>query len=141
MSALPHEITKRDLESKFRELQGEVESAGESAKSYALDGRSGRRGRGRRRRVFPRPPARQEAIDGRRGPPSLIGRLVGVLRGRGLRQGVLGGNRRWLAIWAVIFTAQTVHKVMKPKPVVERFTLKPGETLMITDFGEPATPS
>lgn len=36
MSALPHEITKRDLESKFRELQGGVESAGESAKSYAL---------------------------------------------------------------------------------------------------------
>jgi hypothetical protein len=71
----------------------------------------------------------------------LIGRLVGALRGRGLRQGVLGGNRRWLTIWAVIFTAQTVHKVMKPKPVVERFTLKPGETVVITDLGEPATPS
>jgi cobalamin biosynthesis Mg chelatase CobN len=36
MNALPNEITRRDLESKFRELQGEVESAGESAKSYAL---------------------------------------------------------------------------------------------------------
>ena len=36
MNALPKEITRRDLESKFRELQGEVESAGESARSYAL---------------------------------------------------------------------------------------------------------
>ena len=36
MNALPKEITRRDLESKFRELQGEVESAGESAKSYAV---------------------------------------------------------------------------------------------------------
>ena len=36
MNALPKEITRRDLETKFRELQGGVESAGESAKSYAL---------------------------------------------------------------------------------------------------------
>ena len=67
----------------------------------------------------------------------MIGRLAGALRGRGLRKGVLGGNRRWLAIWAVVFTAQTVHKVTKPKPVVERVQLKPGETLMITDLGVP----
>jgi hypothetical protein len=36
MNALPKEITRRDLESKFRELQGEVDTAGASAKSYAL---------------------------------------------------------------------------------------------------------
>ena len=36
MNALPKEITRRDLETKFRELQGEVTSAGDSAKSYAL---------------------------------------------------------------------------------------------------------
>ncbi|MEY2422974.1 MAG: hypothetical protein QOI95_3041 [Acidimicrobiaceae bacterium] len=36
MNALPKEITRRDLETKFRELQGEVSSAGDSAKSYAL---------------------------------------------------------------------------------------------------------
>jgi hypothetical protein len=67
----------------------------------------------------------------------LIGRLVGVLRARGLRKGVIGGNRRWLSIWAVVITAQTVHKLMKPKPVVERFELKPGETVVITDLGAP----
>jgi hypothetical protein len=36
MNTLPKEITRRDLETKFRELQGEVSSAGDSAKSYAL---------------------------------------------------------------------------------------------------------
>ena len=60
-----------------------------------------------------------------------------MLRGRGLRKGLLGGDRRWFAIWAVIFTAQTVHKVVKQKPVVERFDLKPGETVVITDLGAP----
>jgi hypothetical protein len=63
------------------------------------------------------------------------------LRGRGLRKGVLGGNRRWLTIWAVVFTAQTVHKLTKAKPVVERIELKPGETVVITDLGAPATDS
>ena len=67
----------------------------------------------------------------------MIARLAGLLRSRGLRKGVLGGNRRWFAIWAVIFTAQTVHKVVKPKPVVERFKLKPGDTVVITDLGVP----
>ena len=67
----------------------------------------------------------------------MIARLAGLLRSRGLRKGVLGGNRRWFAIWVVIFTAQTVHKVVKPKPVVERVNLKPGETLVITDLGVP----
>jgi hypothetical protein len=52
-----------------------------------------------------------------------------------LRKGVLGGDRRWLAIWAVVFSAQTAHKLMKPKPVVEKFTLKPGQTISITDLG------
>ncbi|MEY2432319.1 MAG: hypothetical protein QOC92_2044 [Acidimicrobiaceae bacterium] len=68
----------------------------------------------------------------------MIGRLLRLLRGQGLRKGVVGGNRRWLTIWAVVFTAQTAHKFLKPKPVVERFELKPGETIVITDFGDPA---
>jgi hypothetical protein len=71
----------------------------------------------------------------------LIGRLLSLLRGRGLRQGVLGGNRRWLTVWAVIFTAQTVHKLTKSKPVVERLTLQPGESVLITDLGQAATDS
>ena len=30
---------------------------------------------------------------------------------------------------------QTMRKLVKSKPVVERFQLKPGETLVITDLG------
>jgi hypothetical protein len=72
----------------------------------------------------------------------LIGRLTGLLRGQGLRKGVMGGNRRWLTIWAVVATAQTMHKLVKAKPVVERFTLKPGQSIVITDLGvsEPEAP-
>lgn len=65
----------------------------------------------------------------------MIGRVTRLLRGQGLRRGVIGGNRRWLTIWAVVATAQTMHKLMKPKAVVERFTLKPGETVVVTDLG------
>jgi hypothetical protein len=61
--------------------------------------------------------------------------LFGALRGQGLRRGVIGGNRRWLTIWAVVASAQMVHKLMKPKPVVEKFQLKPGETITIADLG------
>jgi hypothetical protein len=33
---MPDHITRRDIETKFRELQGNVETAGDQAKSYAL---------------------------------------------------------------------------------------------------------
>jgi len=65
----------------------------------------------------------------------LIGRLTNLLRGQGLRKGVIGGNRRWLTIWVVVAMTQTMRKLVKSKPVVERFRLKPGETLVITDLG------
>ena len=69
----------------------------------------------------------------------MIGRLVGVLRSRGMRHGVVGGNRRWLTIWAVVVTGQMAHKLFKAKPVVTRFELKPGETITVTDLGVPET--
>ena len=60
---------------------------------------------------------------------------MGLLRQRGLRNGVMGGNRRWLTIWVVVAGAQTVHKLTKSKPVVEKFELKPGESIVVTDLG------
>ncbi|HEY2812221.1 MAG TPA: hypothetical protein VGJ03_02030 [Acidimicrobiales bacterium] len=36
MNALPNEITRDDIEHKLRQLQGDIEDVGESAKSYAL---------------------------------------------------------------------------------------------------------
>ena len=65
----------------------------------------------------------------------MIGRLVGLLRSRGLRNGVIGGNRRWLTIWAVVMTGQLVHKLFKAKPVVAKYELKPGQTITVTDLG------
>ncbi len=64
-----------------------------------------------------------------------MGRLLAALRLQGLRKGVIGGNRRWLTIWAVIMTGRVMHKLLKEKPVVERFTLEPGQTLVVTDLG------
>ena len=65
----------------------------------------------------------------------MIGRLAGLLRTRGMRHGVLGGNRRWLTIWAVVVAGQTAHKLFKARPVVAKYELKPGETIAITDLG------
>jgi hypothetical protein len=67
----------------------------------------------------------------------LIGRLVQLLRGQGLRKGVIGGNRRWMTIWAVVTAGHFMHKLLKSKPVIERFELKPGETVVVTDLGAP----
>jgi hypothetical protein len=36
MSAVPKEIKREDIERKFRELQGDIEHAGASLKSYAM---------------------------------------------------------------------------------------------------------
>ena len=71
----------------------------------------------------------------------MIGKLASLLRSQGRRKGVLGGNRRWLTIWAVVAAGQTVHKLTKAKPVVERIRLKPGETITITDLGVPESGS
>ena len=72
----------------------------------------------------------------------MIGKVLGLLRGRGLRKGVIGGNNRWLTIWLVVAVGQFMHKRLKAKPVVERFTLKPGQSIVITDLGvsEPEAP-
>ena len=64
-----------------------------------------------------------------------MGWLVGLLKSRGLRNGVIGGNRRWLTIWAVVMTGQIVHRVFKTRPAVVKYELKPGETITVTDLG------
>ena len=65
----------------------------------------------------------------------MIARLAGALRRRGMRQGVIGGNRRWLGVWAVVVSAQLLHRAFKPKPTVVRYELKPGDTIVVTDLG------
>jgi hypothetical protein len=65
----------------------------------------------------------------------LIGAVINALRRAGVRNGVVGGNRRWLTIWAVVAMGQAMRRLLKAKPVVETFELKPGETITITDLG------
>jgi hypothetical protein len=52
-----------------------------------------------------------------------------------MRQGVIGGNRRWLGVWAVVVSAQVLHRVFRAKPTVVRYELKPGDTIVVTDLG------
>ena len=66
-----------------------------------------------------------------------MGRLIGLLRTRGMNRGVLGGNRRWLTIWAVVMTGQLMHRLLKARPAVVKYELKPGETITVTDLGVP----
>jgi hypothetical protein len=61
-------------------------------------------------------------------------RLVNQLRVRGMQQGVLGGNRRWLAVWVGITAAKQVHKRLGREPeLVDRVVLKPGQRVVIED--------
>ena len=64
-----------------------------------------------------------------------MGWLLGRLRTRGMNRGVLGGNRRWLTIWAVVMTGQLLHRLLKARPAVVKYELKPGETITVTDLG------
>lgn len=68
-------------------------------------------------------------------------RLVPLLRRRGLERGVLGHSRIWMGVWAVLTVGRLVRRVTRSKPVVERFELKPGETVVISHLTTPATPA
>ena len=67
-------------------------------------------------------------------------RLVPRLRRRGFERGVLGNSRVWLGLWATLTVGRAMRRATRPKPVVERFSLKPGETLQIAHLPPPADP-
>ena len=66
-----------------------------------------------------------------------MGALLGFLKARGFRKGVVGASRGWMALWVTITTAQFLRRRMARKTVVERFTLKAGESILITDLALP----
>ena len=70
-----------------------------------------------------------------------MNRFFQHLRTRGYYKGVLGGNRRWLAVWGVIITWRVLGRIFGSKPVRERYELEPGQALLITDLGAPQQPS
>lgn len=66
--------------------------------------------------------------------------LVALLRRNGLRKGVVGGDRRWLSVWIVVVGAQLIRRIAASNDVVERFELKEGETIVVTDLGRSDQP-
>jgi hypothetical protein len=67
-----------------------------------------------------------------------MGALVTRLRKRGFQRGVMGDSRVWMGVWGAIAVGRLIRRVTRSKPIVEQFTLKPGQTLVITDLGKPA---
>lgn len=61
--------------------------------------------------------------------------LVGMLRRTARRRGLRGGDSRWLSVWIALAGLGLVRRVVARKPVIEQFELRPGETIMVTDFG------
>ena len=64
-----------------------------------------------------------------------MNRFLQHLRTRGYYKGLLGGNRAWLAVWTALITWRALARLMGGKPVVERFKLDQGESLLISDLG------
>jgi hypothetical protein len=63
----------------------------------------------------------------KRKPPDLA-----TLRRRGIQEGLLGGNRRWLAIGGAAWALRAVQWAMaRPEQVIYRGTLERGETLVV----------
>jgi hypothetical protein len=63
--------------------------------------------------------------------------VVGLLWRRAIAKGLLGGDRRWMTVFAAIGTAKLMHKLVGREPeTVYREELKPGETLVIRHLAD-----
>ena len=67
-----------------------------------------------------------------------MGSVLARVRRLGFRRGVLGDSRMWMGIWSVLAVGRLVRRLTRSKPVVEQFTLQPGQTIVISDLGVPA---
>lgn len=64
---------------------------------------------------------------------AFIDRITRTAVRRGLRDGLLAGDGKWLAIGAVAWLVRFLRKTRAPEVVVER--LKVGETIVVTNIG------
>lgn len=53
----------------------------------------------------------------------------------GLRKGLAGGSRGWLAVGVVAGALRLAHRLWARQPVAETFKLAPGETLEVRHLG------
>ena len=64
--------------------------------------------------------------------------MIGFLRRQAFRRGVLGNNRHWFAVWVGIGVARFLkERLTRDDEVVERITLRPGQTIEIRDTAIP----
>jgi hypothetical protein len=62
----------------------------------------------------------------------------GYLYRRAQAKGLLGGNRTWSMLWAVLFGLRILRRMTRDKPeILLRETLDPGETLIISSGEKP----
>jgi hypothetical protein len=71
----------------------------------------------------------------RRGDARAPGRFaLATLRSRALREGLLGGNRRWLAIGALTWSVRLVHLAVQRRPeTLWRGRIRKGEGLIVVE--------
>jgi len=66
--------------------------------------------------------------------------LLDTARSVSVTRGVLGGNRRWLALAGVLWALRAIQVIRHPAPrTLYRQVLEAGETLTITAIGPPPT--
>jgi len=57
--------------------------------------------------------------------------MASTLLGRGIRRGLLGGQRRWQGVLLVVLVARFLRGLAGRRPVVHRIGLDVGETLEV----------
>ena len=57
--------------------------------------------------------------------------MASTLLGRGIRRGLLGGQRRWQGVLLVLLVARFIRGLAGRRPVVHRIGVDVGETLEV----------
>lgn len=68
----------------------------------------------------------------------ILGGLGAVARRKGLRRGLIGGNRAWMLVGAAAWAIRFARRLgAKDETVISTESLKPGETLIIETHARP----
>ena len=64
--------------------------------------------------------------------------MAGYVYRQAQAKGLLGGNRTWSIVWAVLFGLRLIRRFTKDKPkILYSETLEPGQTIIIRDGDRP----
>ncbi len=136
MTGTRRPISRDDLEAKFRELQAEVDVVEDDACNYAVVAASS----GVVVVVADRVRARVDggaasaARSSRSGGSERLVSWLDLARRNAVTEGLLGGNRRWLVLGGVAWGLRAVGwAIRRDERVLFRETLRPGETLVISE--------